>query len=110
MGFFLRYLGPAERVSMETAARTDSQIAAAVSAGLTAGFGGDGHAGEGGSTDTFEDPVDPELFEPKLYTQPALTSRAIDPEECRCVSVTNYSGVWGSSHALRAADGVGCRE
>lgn len=77
-----RYLGPAERVSLETAARTDRRSNAAmmaVSAPAGGSEGGEGERREG------KRGVNPDEFEPLMYAQLALTSPPVDPDDCRCV-------------------------
>eukprot|EP00903_Cladosiphon_okamuranus_P018683 g17196.t2 len=87
---YKRYLGPAESISMETAARIDrrgaSAMAAAVKAAAEGRRGrhwqatgeddGDGDGGNGGG-------VNPDDFEPLLYAQLALTSPSVEPDDCR---------------------------
>ncbi|CAN0324336.1 unnamed protein product [Pylaiella littoralis] len=89
-----RYVGPAKGISMETAARTDRRGAAAMAAAVKAaaegrrgkhweGSGSLGRGGRGAGGDGEEEKgVNPDDFEPLLYAQLALTSPAVEPNDC----------------------------
>lgn len=81
-----RYLGPAESISMETAARTDRRSTSAMAAAVKAAAEGRrGRRWEGrGGDDGGQNGVNPDEFEPLLYAQLALTSPSVEPDDCRC--------------------------
>lgn len=80
---------------METAARIDRRGASAMAAAVKAAaegrrkrhwYSGGGGSGGGGrrQQEEEEEGVNPDMFEPLLYAQLALTSPSVEPSDCRC--------------------------
>lgn len=97
---FLRYVGPAKKISMETAARIDRRGASATAAAVKAAAEGRrGRVWRAGSSrveaaEGEDEGINPDDFEPLLYAQLALTSPAVEPDDCRCSEIQrNYLAV-----------------
>ncbi|CAM9127762.1 unnamed protein product [Ectocarpus fasciculatus] len=113
---FKRYLGPAESISMETAARIDRRGASAMAAAVKAAAEGrrgrhwqdsgrQGRAGEDEEDDE-DGGVNPDEFEPLLYAQLALTSPSVEPSDCRAPDPETRRSRVGSG-TLSSLDGAG---